>query len=169
LFVDVFLNEDDADNILDIEGLFGLGLTAVATPTTCGVISAAMIDPLYDFNTIDEFTDSTIDWEAAILLNDIPVAQSIFLGSFQFDTTASGTTVFSFADRLPGTGTANVNWLSGAGTELDQLIFGAGATGTFDLTINSTVIPEPGSSGLILLLLIASWQFGVRPCFRFST
>jgi len=79
---------------------------------------------------------------------DIPISQSIFLGSFQFDTIADGSTVISFADRLVGTGTANTGWLDGAGLELDQLLFGPGATNTFDVTINSIAIPEPGPLAL---------------------
>lgn len=154
--VGVYITEDDDDNILDTVGFFGFGLTAASTPTILGTISAAAIDPLYDFNTIDEFTGSTIDWEAAIFLNAIPIGQSHFLGSFQFDATADGSTVISFADRLPGTGTATTGWLDGSGAELDQLLFGPGATGTFEVTINSTAIPEPGSFALCVgSLLIA--------------
>jgi len=154
--IGVYINEDADDDILDTVGFFGFGLTAVAAPTTFGAISAAAIDPLYDFNTIDEFTGSTIDWEAAIFLNDIPIGQSIFLGSFQFDTTADGSTVFTFADLLPGTGSANTGWLDGFGNELDQLIFGAGATNTYQLTITSTTIPEPGSFAFCVVgMLIA--------------
>ncbi len=146
--IGVYINEEADDNILDTVGFFGFGLTAASAPTTFGAVSAAAIDPLYDFNTIDEFTGSTIDWEAAIFLNDIPIAQSHFLGSFQFDATADGSTVFTFADRLVGTGTATTGWLDGSGEELDQLLFGPGATGTFAVTINSTPIPEPGSFAL---------------------
>jgi len=148
LSIGVYLNDDQVGGVLDTAGFFGFGLTAAAAPTTFGAISAASIDPLYDFNTIDEFTPSTLDWEAAIFLNDIPTGQSIFIGSFQFDAITDGSTVITFADRLPGTGTVNTGWLDGFGFELDQLIFGPGATNTFALTINSTVIPEPGSWGI---------------------
>jgi len=154
LSIGVYLNETAPDTILADEGFFGFGLTAVAAPTGFGTISAASILPLYDFNTIDEFTASTIDWEAAIFLNDIPVGPSHLLGTFQFDTTVDGSTVITFADRLPGTGTPNVGWLSGFGNELDQLIFGAGATDTFDLTITAIAIPEPGSCVLLAVALI---------------
>ncbi len=149
--VGVYLNDDAPGGILDTVGFFGFGLTAATAPTTFGTISAASIDPLYDFNTIDEFTGSTIDWEAAIFLTSIPTGQSIFMGSFQFDTTADGSTVFTFADRLTGTGTANTGWLDGAGNELDQLLFGPGATGTFELTITSAAVPEPATMSLLAM------------------
>jgi len=151
--VGVYLNDDVSGGILETAGFFGFGLTAAA-PTTFGTISAASIDPLYDFGTIDQFTGSTIDWEAAIFLNSTPTGQSILIGSFQFDATADGSTVLTFGDRLVGTGPVNAGWLDGLGNELDQSIFGPGATGTFQLTITSTTIPEPGTSGLMVAALI---------------
>ena len=148
--VDVFLSEVPPDTTLSTAGLFSLGLAADLDSAAFGTISSADLNPVYDFITTDSFNTIAIEWEAAVLANTIPTGSSIRLGSFQFDSTAAGVSSFTFGDSQPGSGGINDNWFTGSGVLLDDLIFGAGSTGTFSLTLNSAAVPEPGTVSLIL-------------------
>ncbi len=162
LTVGVYLQETALDTILTDEGLLGFGLAAVTSPTNLGLISAATINPTFDFPSTNEFTASTTNWEATVFLNSAPSGTAVELGTFQFDTNANGTTVFSFSDIQPGTGSANTNWLTGlSGSELDQQIFGAGSSNTFQFSINaSSAVPEPSS--IVMLSCLAFLFVGTR-------
>ncbi len=149
--VGVFLTESSPDTALANDGLLGFGLTGNLASSNIGVISAASPEPVFDFQATNEFTATSINWEALVNNNTIPTGSRIALGSFQFDSTADGTSTFTFGDIQPGSGSANVNWLTGAGTELDEAIFGTGAAGTFQLTLSTAAVPEPGSAGVIAM------------------
>ena len=68
-----------------------------------------------------------------MLANDIPTDSPIRLGSFQFDSSGAGSSTFTFGDRGPGAGTPNASWITGTGTELDELIFGANIPAPFSI------------------------------------
>ncbi|MFK7767401.1 MAG: PEP-CTERM sorting domain-containing protein [Mariniblastus sp.] len=149
--IDIFLI-DTAGTILADEDLLGFGLRG-ATTTSSGVISSAAVDDIFDFKDSDTFTATGIEWEASAFSNPAPSGPNVELGSFQFDSTGDGTSVFNFTDRTPGTTSAEVNWLTGLGNELDQRIFPVG-TGSYQLNIVAGV-PEPGSMTVLLLVGVA--------------
>jgi len=148
--VEVYLSEIPPDTILSTEGLFSLGLNGDLDSAAFGSISAASIDPTFDFITAENSNTIALEWEAAVLVNVIPAAPSVRLGSFQFDSNGPGVSSFTFGDIRTSANSNNVNWLTEAGTELDELIFGAGSTNTYSLTLG-TAIPEPGAVSLMML------------------
>lgn len=156
LTIDVFVR-DSGSTTLATDGLFGFHLTGTALPMNTGTVTTGGIGSIFDFDRTDNSTSSTIDWQAAVFSNTIPIASSIHLGSFDFSASSVGTTTFTFADANPGTETTDVDWLSGLGIELDQTIFGAGATDTYSMIITAAAIPEP-SSLAILLVAAAAWH-----------
>jgi hypothetical protein len=153
----VFLSETSPDTALSDDGLLGFGLTGTLASADAGVIAAASPDSVFDLLTTDEFTSTTINWESAAFSNAAPTGSSIALGSFGFDSIADGTSTLTFGDIQPGAGSANANWLTGAGAELDQNIFGSGSTGTFQVSISTSAVPEPSS--VVLLGLASSLVF----------
>lgn len=155
--IEVYLTDTDPGGVLETVGLFSFALSADTPTTNFGRISSATINPVFDFETLSSFSDSTIRWESSNLSNPISTGQSILLGDFTFEATNIGSTQFTLADRLPGTGTTVGGWLDGNGLELDQQIFGAGATQTFSAAVNSvTAVPEPSS-----MILMAGAAFGM--------
>ncbi len=149
--VTVFLAESTPDTVLATDGLLGFGLTGFATLSGSGTITAASHSSEFDFSSTDSFSTSMLDWEALVLNNAVPTGSNIVLGSFDFQTVADGSTAIEFGDIQPGSTSAEANWLSGAGSELDEVIFGTGATDTFQFRINVSSVPEPSSAAVILL------------------
>lgn len=145
--VDVYLSEVPPDTTLSTEGLFSLGLKGDLVSTAFGSIASASINPNFDFVTSDSSNTIALEWEAAVLANTIPRTPSVLLGSFQFDSTGAGVSSFTFGDIRTG---GDINWLTEAGAELDESIFGLGSTGTYSLTL-STAVPEPCSAALIVI------------------
>ncbi|MEL7500229.1 MAG: PEP-CTERM sorting domain-containing protein [Planctomycetota bacterium] len=149
--VGVFLTESSPDTALANDGLLGFGLTGNLASSNFGAISAASPDSAFDFQATNEFSATSIDWESLVLNNSVPTGSRIALGSFQFDSIADGISTFTFGDIQPGAGSTNANWLSGAGVELDEAVFGTGAADTFQLTLSTTAIPEPGSASMFAM------------------
>ncbi len=149
--VSVFLAESNPDTILANDGLLGFGLTGIANLDGSGTITDAGHNPVFDFSSTDDFSSSSIDWEALVLNNTVPTGSRILLGSFDFQTVSDGSTTFEFGDIQPGSTSAEANWLSGAGSELDQVIFGTGSSDTFQFVVNVSSVPEPASSAILLL------------------
>lgn len=160
--VGVVIAEFAPDTILSDQGLLGFGLAGSVLQPDSGFISNASIDPVFDFKTTDQFTGESISWEAAVFLNSVPTGSRIQLGSFQFDATGLGDTTIEFGDIQPGTGSANVNWLSGGFDELDEVIFGPGGNDTPRLSFSVVAVPEPSSFALIAVGALASIGWGLR-------
>jgi len=158
--IEVYLSDLAPSTILSSEGLFGLGLQGDLDSTAAGSIGSATLNPTYDFVTTDNFNALAIEWEAAVLVNNIPTASSILLGTFQFDSTANGVSALTFGDIRPGATSAEASWVTGLGNELDESIFGTGATNTFVLSLNS--IPEPGTASLFVVGSMLLSAFGRR-------
>ena len=120
-----------------------------------GTFDSATINPVFD-NQFVEVTDTGFEWTAFVLSDPVPSGSSVFVGEFLFNATGPGTATIDIADLLPGSGSEFVNTLSGAGTELDELIFGTGGTEGVPLSIIVTA-PEPHNvfilSGLSLVSL----------------
>ncbi len=147
LQIGVYLTDTDAGGVLATDGLFGFGLSGSTSPTNLGMITATAINPVFDFGTTDEFTASTVQWEDIVLLNDIPTGQSISLGTFTYESSSSGTTLFTFGHNAPGA----TKWLAGDGiTVLDEAIFGPGAVETYQVTVTTLAVPEPSSFCVLL-------------------
>ena len=149
--VEVYLSEISPDTTLSTDGLFSLGLEADLDATAPGLISSASVDPQFDFLTTDNFNALAIEWEAAVFANSVPTASAVRLGGFQFVSTGAGVSNFTFRDNQPGTGTLNAKWATGTGGELDELIFGSGASDTFSLLLTTNSVPEPGTISLVVL------------------
>lgn len=158
--ISVFLAETSPDTILTDEGLLGFALIGTTSGDQAGSISDTSISPSFETIFTDTFSTTGFTWNAATL-QTVPSGSQILLGDFEFEAIAVGTTVVTFADEVPGSGTANATWLSGFGTELDEAIFGTGANATFELTLNTTAVPEPGSSTL-LLIAVLGWMASQR-------
>ena len=155
--IQVFLN-DSGDTTLADQGLLGFGLRVAASPSNLGMIDNGVLNPVFEFTTTNTVTPSSVDWATAVFLNPPPNGPSVFLGSFDFTPTADGSTVLSFGDIQPGSGSVNANWSSGTGTVLDEVIFGPNAANTFSLTINSTAVPEPTVAPILGLALACMAQ-----------
>jgi len=155
--VEVYLSEIPPDALLSTEGLFGFGLLGDLDMAAPGEITAASINAEFDFVSSSNFNSVAIEWDAAVLANSIPTQSRVLLGNIQFDSSGAGVSMFTFGDRLPGTGTANASWLTGIGTELDELVFGTGATNTYSLALKA--VPEPVA---LPLILISAMALGVR-------
>jgi hypothetical protein len=163
LTIDVFLGQSSPNTELTDEGLFSLGLAATSPSAASAIVTGTTLNPTFDFVSTDSFTSTSIDWEAAVLANAVPMGSEILLGSFDLATTADGVTVFSFGDIQPGTGAANANWLTPDSTVLDELIFDARSEESYGLTIEAVSnVPEPGAAGLVGLFCIALARRRVR-------
>ena len=83
------------------------------------------------------------------------------MGSFQFDSTAEGVSMFTIEDRLVGAGAGNASWVTSSFGFLNEQIFGSGAADTFQFSINATsAVPEPSS--FVLLGCFAGLVIGRR-------
>ena len=153
----IYLQQTPPDDSLTSEGLISFGLDLTQSPISFGAISEITVNPDFDMEEHNLVTSDGFEWEYLQSASTGITGSSIFLGSFVFDTTADGSTLFTITDRLPGTGFENASWYTQTGTELDLSIFGAGAASSFQFTVNSTTaVPEPNSfcllAGTALLL-----------------
>ncbi len=116
---------------------------APRSPDTTSVASftSTAIDSDFVLGADSSTSNSFLSWTGTASLT--PTGQPIHLGSFDLTANNLGVAVYSFADSEPGTGIFNQTWSSGTTAELDQIIFGAGAAGTYQFTF--TAIPEPSS------------------------
>ncbi|OYP38162.1 PEP-CTERM sorting domain-containing protein [Rhodopirellula sp. MGV] len=145
--VGVYLAEISPESILSDQGLLGFGLVAeVVSSESAGAISRTAIADAFDFISTNDFTGQSFAWEAAAFGNVPPAGPRLLLGEFDFDSIGEGTTTFRFGDIQPGVGSINANWLTAAGTELDQSIFGIGALDTTSLSLRTSAVPEPTSA-----------------------
>lgn len=152
--VEVYLSEIAPDTTLTSEGLFGFALRGDLDAGSPGAISAASINPQFDFPGTETFNAVAIQWQAAVFANATPRGANILLGNFQFDSSGAGTSTFAFSDLEPGNTSAEAGWITEEATELDQLIFGSGATDSFSLSLTASAVPEPSS--LVLLIGLAT-------------
>ena len=144
----VFLSETAPDTVLSDDGLLGFGLRG-SLASGSGSITSGNIDPVFDFTNTEEFTATSLAWEGLVFNNTVPQGSRILLGQFDYQLAGDETSVFEFVDFTPGSGSANANWLTGGGAELDEAIFGAGSPGVFQLTLSTSAIPEPASATML--------------------
>ena len=156
--VSVFLTESAPDSTVTNDGLLGFGLSGVLSSGP-GEVTFADLDPIWDFPSTEEFTATSLDWEGLVFSNSAPLGPRVLLGQFGYNVTGEGTSSLTFSDIQPGSGSANANWLSGGGAELDEAIFGSESTGSFQLTFSTEGIPEPASA---TILAATSLGFFVR-------
>jgi len=150
--VEVYLAEITPDTTLSSEGLFAFGLVGDLEAGAAGAITSASINPQYDFPSVESASSIALEWEAAVFLNEVPTGPSILLGQFVFDSSGAGISNFTFGDNLTGAGSSNAGWFTENSTELDEFIFGVGATDTYSLSLNA--VPEPGSFILFVMALV---------------
>ncbi len=152
LTIGIYAQETNANVELSTEGLVSFGFDLTSAPTTLGSISNATVNPLFDSESHNVITASGFEWEFGETANTGIKGNAVLLGSFQFDTTANGMTLFTVGDRLVGSGLENASWLTPSFSFLDEQIFGAGAANNFQFTINTSSVPEPSS----MLLMAAA-------------
>lgn len=147
--IEVYLRDTEATGSLVNDGLFGFGLLGTGFDVSKGSRQNTAIDPVFDFS-VDESTESEIRWNGNVFNNAAPTGQDILLGSFDWVTSNAGTTVLSFSDIDPGSGTGNASWVTAASEELDQRIFDplSGGQLSYDLTI--VAVPEPTAASFLL-------------------
>ena len=158
--VGIYLRDSDPNGVLVNDGLFGFGMVGELAPQNLGTIRGTMINPAFEFEPMNASTSVRIDWKAATF-ETAPSGAEIWLGSFDYQSSAAGISSFTFVDRQPGNGDAETDWLSGTGATLDELIFGEGASGSYQFSVNATsAVPEPSS--LVLLGCSGIWSVGRR-------
>ena len=154
LTIGVFLQQTDTDTVLTDEGLIAWGFDLTRTTTNLGTIPSRSVDSAFDVQNRDITTATGFEWEYGESAGLGIRGNAIQLGSFQYDSTADGETIFVVEDRLVGSGIANATWFTSSFTDLDEQIFGNGATSTYQFSVNSiSSIPEPSS--LLMLSCIA--------------
>lgn len=149
--IEVYLRDSDAAGVLVNDGLFGYGLRGTGFDTSNWTRQNSAIDSVFDFS-VDSSTDTEIRWNGAVFNNAAPTGQDLLLGSFDLLSLSTGTTILSFSDIDPGTDSGNNSWVSGTGSELDQLIFdpGLGGQSTYNLTI--IAVPEPSYLCIVMAI-----------------
>lgn len=159
LTIGIYLQQTAPDTILTDEGMVGWGFDLTRDNVALGSISNAAANSVYDFENHNVTTAAGFEWEYGTTSTDPADFQgSLFhLGSFQFDPTGEGSTLFTVEDRRVGTGFGNASWLTPLANNFDEQLFGSGAAGSFQFSINATAVPEPSS--LVLMSGVAA--FGV--------
>ncbi len=141
--VGIYVRETDPDDVLRNDGLFGYGVQ-LERSNGGAEISEVATNPDFDFeDPNNEADESSIKWTASVFANDPPTNAAVLLLNVTFGSNVVGATEFQVGDQQPGTGSGDINWLSGLGEELDQRIFGNGAADQFSFSLNFTAIPEP--------------------------
>ena len=111
----------------------------------------------FDFENHNNTTANGFEWEFGQSAGTGVQGNAVLLGSFRFDSVADGTTLMTIEDRLPGTGVGNANWITPTFNILDEQIFGTGASGSVQFSIDSSsAVPEPSS--LALLNCLFGWS-----------
>ncbi|MFK7737688.1 MAG: PEP-CTERM sorting domain-containing protein [Pirellulaceae bacterium] len=160
LTVGIFLRQTAPDDILTTEGLSSFGLDLVATTSEFGEVANPSVNSQFDFEETSMETPTGFQWEYASASDEGVRASSVFLGEFDFASRSVGQTDFTLTDLFPGTGPGDASWFTSEITELDERIFGTGAAGSYQFSINSTAVPEPSS--LLLLGAIGAVATQVR-------
>lgn len=156
LDIGIYLRQTGADTILTDEGLVSWGFDLTRDSTALGTISNPLANPVFDSESHNVTTATGFEWEYAESFGFGTLGDDILLGSFKFDATADGTSLFTIEDRVPGAGFANANWFTPfpLATDLDDQIFAPGVVDQYQFTVNSTTaVPEPNS--LVMLSCIA--------------
>ena len=156
----IYLQQTGPNTILTDEGIVSWGFDLSRSPTDLGTISNASANTVFDFENHNVTTASGFEWEYADSSDFGLQGDAIFLGSFEFDATADGTSLFAIEDRIIGGGAFSANWFTPLFTDLDEQIFGTFATNQFQFSVNATAVPEPSS--FILLGSVAGLLLGRR-------
>ena len=137
--------------------LFDFGLQNIGTKatylTSFGLVSDASIDTGNFDDAGSGFNNAMPDLDllgfAFTPANN--ASSQILLGTFTFDATAEGTTMFDFGDFDTNVAASNFTLGDGA-TDLDGDFFGAARTDAYTVNVVSVAaVPEPSSVGLLLL------------------
>ncbi|MFK7767249.1 MAG: PEP-CTERM sorting domain-containing protein [Mariniblastus sp.] len=152
--VQVFALETAETRLSDF-GLQNVG-TKASYSTGFGTVSDASIDTANFSNGGSGFDNGIpeLDLVGFTFSPENNAASQIRLGTFTFDATAEGTTMFDFGDFDTNTSASNFTLGDGA-TDLDEDFFGAARTNVYTANIVSVAtVPEP--SGLAFLIIGAS-------------
>lgn len=141
--IGVFLQQTSPDTILNDEGIVSWGFNLSRSPSDLGTLSSPAINSEFDFENHSVATAAGYELEYAQTTGAGVTGDSILLASFEFTSSADGTTGFTVEDRLIGAGPGNATWFTPSFTELDEQIFGTGATDTYQFSIQSiSAVPE---------------------------
>ena len=152
--VEIYLRQTGSDSVLTDEGIISWGLDIARSSADLGTISDITPNPSFDFQNHNVITETGFEWEYAVTAGTGIKGNEILLGSFQFNSLSEGTTQFTLQDRIVGAGPGNATWFTPSFTELDQQIFGSGAAGTFQFSVNAiSAVPEPHSFVLLCYML----------------
>lgn len=142
--VGVFVEESAPNTELSSDGLIGFGFDLTHT-TGNGSITSATPNPFFDVENHNVTTANGFEWEYFENAGTGLSGSRLFLGTFDFDASGSGTTTFTMGDRLVGSGFTNASWLTPGLAALDEEIFGSGAADEFQFDIIASAVPEPGA------------------------
>ncbi|MEO1616235.1 MAG: PEP-CTERM sorting domain-containing protein [Planctomycetota bacterium] len=147
LTIGVYIQQTAPDTILTDDGMVGWGFDLTRDNVALGSVSNAAANSVYDFENHNVTTSTGFEWEYGTTSTDpADFRDSQFhLGSFQFNPMGGGSTLFTVQDRKIGTGFANSSWLTPSASDFDEQLFGSGATGSFQFSVNVTAVPEPSS------------------------
>lgn len=148
----IYLQQSEPETVLTSEGLVSWGFDLAQLSQTPGTISEATPNPAFDFANHNVVTSTGFEWEYADSTGLGVAGESVLLGSFRYDATSEGTSVFTLGDRSLGTGPGNASWFTPSFSELDQTIFGANASDEFQFTINAVAVPEPSGLALVAMM-----------------
>ena len=163
LTIGIFLQQTAPDTILTNEGLIGFGLD-LSQLSGAGTISNPSQNTFFDFSNHNSVTGNGFEWEFFETANTGLKGSTLMIGSFQFNSDSVGDNAFSIEDRLVGAGLQHASWLTPTLNPIDESIFGAGATETYDFNIDFSAIPEPGICWVLAsTVLLAKRRRNLRP------
>ena len=160
LDVGIYLGQTGVDSVLTDEGLISFGLELSMLQTDFGSISNVAANPAFDVENDLFSSDSRFVLEYGQSSGVGVTGNQVLLATFTFEPTRDGNTQFAITDRLVGSGIGNASWLTPSFGFLDEDIFGAGAAGSFEFSVNVVGIPEP--SNVILVVTSAGFFLARR-------
>lgn len=150
--ISIFVQElpgSTGSTLLSSAGLIGFGIEVATDTTAAANISAVTQNPLFDFVSDNSTTPTGFVLEAFELANTGVSGESVFLASFEFQSTTDGITNFNVLDNIPGDGVASDSFLTPTLDGLDSQIF---SNGPFNFTVTTPAIPEPNVACMLLLM-----------------
>ena len=156
LTIGIYLRETDPVNerLLVDEGIISFGFDLTRSNPGLGTIVDPVVNSEFDFVNHDVTTATGFEWEYGESLGSGIKGANVLLGSFQFDIASPGTSTMTVEDRLLGSGTGNASWYTPSFADIDEQIFGTGASNSFGFTIHAvSAVPEPNSITLFGLLM----------------